>query len=181
MKNIITSFLGLMLLVACQSKQPEARKPVSYSSGSFLNESVAKNKIILQQEEEHIFKIINADSTRIFTNSPDGFWYSFLEKKETKDTVFPQKGDLVIFSYNLINLKGDTIYSTEELGTREYYVDEERIFSGLAQGLKLMQEGESAHFLFPSYKAFGFYGDLQKIGSNVPLQSIVTLQKINKN
>ena len=50
-----------------------------------------------------------------------------------------------------------------------YYVDQQELFSGLREGLKLMKEGESVTFIFPSQKAYGYYGDDNKIGSNVPL------------
>jgi hypothetical protein len=41
-----------------------------------------------------------------------------------------------------------------------------------------MREGETVTFLFPSYKAFGYYGIENKLGTNVPVQSTVTLDTI---
>ena len=41
-----------------------------------------------------------------------------------------------------------------------------------------MKVGETVTFLFPSYQAFGYYGDDDKIGTNIPLQSKVTLHNI---
>jgi len=46
--------------------------------------------------------------------------------------------------------------------------------------LKLMKEGETITFLFPSYKAYGYYGIENKLGTNVPIQCTVTLNSINK-
>ena len=43
-----------------------------------------------------------------------------------------------------------------------------------------MKEGEVVTFLFPSYQAYGYYGDNHKIGTNIPLMSEVTLHKITK-
>ena len=82
------------------------------------------------------------------------------------------------FNYDISTLEGTSIYSTEEIGTREYKIDQENVFNGLRQGLKLMKEGETLTFLFPSYKAFGYYGDQEKIGRNVPIRSTITLNKI---
>ena len=179
MKKIAYIFI-LGSLMSCISKQPEPRKPVSYSSGSFLEESAAKNKKIVAAEKKAIFQIIEDNEEAEYQNSPDGFWYTYENKSNLNDTIYPQKGDLVVFEYNLLNLKGDTLYSKEDIGVREYYIDEEQIFTGLRQGLKLMQEGETITFLFPSYKAFGYYGDLERIGGNVALQSTITLKSINQ-
>lgn len=167
--------------MGCVSNQPEARKPVSYNSGSYLKESAAKNKKMVKEEEKAILQIIEDNQEAEYTNSPDGFWYTYQNKASATDSIYPKKGDLVVFEYDLIKLDGDTIYTKEEIGIREYYIDEERIFSGLRQGIKLMREGETITFLFPSYKAFGYYGDLDRIGSNVPLQSTITLKSIKQN
>lgn len=172
---------GIVLILSCSSKQPEARKPVSYNSGSFLEASAAKNKEIAAEEKKAILQLIENNKNREYNTSGNGFWYTYQVKSSENDSIYPKKGDLVVFEYNLIKLNGDTIYSTEEIGTREYYIDQERIFSGMRQGLKLMREGETVTFLFPSYKAFGYYGDLDRIGKNLPLQSTVTLKSINTN
>ncbi|HAT65772.1 MAG TPA: gliding motility-associated peptidyl-prolyl isomerase GldI, partial [Flavobacteriaceae bacterium] len=39
--------------------------------------------------------------------------------------------------------------------------------------------GETVTFLFPSHKAYGYYGIENKLGTNVPVQSTVTLKSIN--
>lgn len=180
MKKIVY-FIFTFSFLACVSNQPEARKPVSYSSGSFLKESAAKNKKIVEEEKKAILQRIAEDTLSTYQNSPNGFWYTYQQKSTTKNNVLPEKGDLVVFEYDLLALDGDTLYSKKEIGVREYYIDEEKIFTGLRQALKLMHEGETLTFLFPSYKAFGYYGDLERIGSNVPLQSTITLKSIKKN
>ena len=43
-----------------------------------------------------------------------------------------------------------------------------------------MKEGEIITFLFPSYKAYGYYGIENKLGTNIPIQCTVTLNSINK-
>ena len=54
------------------------------------------------------------------------------------------------FNYNLKSLNGDVIYSEEELKTQKYAMDQEELFTGLREGLKLMKAGETVTFLFPS-------------------------------
>ena len=54
MKKTVVCFALSGLLFAC--KQPEPRNPVSYSSGTFIKESVQRNKNIVQ-DEDTIFEV----------------------------------------------------------------------------------------------------------------------------
>lgn len=173
--KIFTGILTVLAFVGC--KTPEAREPVSQNSGSFIRESVKRNQKLVAKEEERIQEIIQKDTAHNYISSSDGFWY-YYNTKVTQDSISPVYGDLVNFNYNISTLEGTSIYSTEEIGTREYKIDQENVFNGLRQGLKLMKEGETLTFLFPSYKAFGYYGDQEKIGRNVPIRSTITLNKI---
>lgn len=177
MRKLIIPVLGILLMFSCKS--PEARRPVTQKSGTYINESIERNKKIVAAEEELIREIIEEDSTHNYISSPNGFWY-FYNKKDTISTRTPDFGDVVEFDYNLKSLDGRTIYSGEELPTRTYAMDKEKLFSGLREGLKIMKEGETVTFLFPSHKAYGYYGDKKKIGKNVPVISTVTLNKITK-
>lgn len=173
--KIISLILTVLAFTNC--KTPEAREPISRNSGSFIKESVKRNQKLVAKEEERIQEIIHKDSMHNYISSSDGFWY-YYNSKVTQDTISPVYGDLVNFNYDISTLEGTTIYSTKEIGTREYKIDQENVFNGLRQGLKLMKEGETVTFLFPSYKAFGYYGDQEKIGRNVPIRSTITLNKI---
>jgi len=44
-----------------------------------------------------------------------------------------------------------------------------------------MKVGEQVTFLFPSYKAYGYYGLEDKLGTNVPVRSTVTLKSIQQS
>ncbi|MBW1294540.1 gliding motility-associated peptidyl-prolyl isomerase GldI [Aquimarina litoralis] len=172
---LFLSFLALFF--SC--KAPEARKPVSVSSGSFINESINRNKELSAREEARIQKIIKQDTTHNYITSDGGFWY-YYETKDTISNTTAKFGDIVNFNYDIKDLNGDTIYSRKELDTVNYAIDQEDLFFGLREGLKLMKEGETVVFLFPSYQAYGYYGDDHKIGTNIPLVSRVTLNKITK-
>ncbi len=166
-----------LLLFSCKS--PDARRPVTQKSGSYINEAVERNRAIVAEEEALIQKIIEKDSTREYLSSPNGFWY-YYNKKDTTSAKTPVFGDIVEFDYNLKTLEGQEIYSDEEIEPRTYAIDQEQLFSGLRQGLKLMKEGETVTFLFPSHKAYGYYGDKNKIGSDVAVISTVTLIEISE-
>ena len=72
------------------------------------------------------------------------------------------------------------LYSKKELGVQNYVMDKQMLFTGLREGLKLLNEGESARFLFPSIKAYGYFGDEKKITSNMPLISEVSVHTVLK-
>jgi FKBP-type peptidyl-prolyl cis-trans isomerase len=59
-------------------------------------------------------------------------------------------------------------------------MDKQELMTGLREGLKIMKEGETVTFVFPSYKAYGYYGDMNKIGSNTPIISKVTIINIEQ-
>jgi len=174
-KILILSFISVLLL---NCKTPEARRPISEASGSFINESVARNKALFETQKNAIISLIGNDSTYINSNS--GFWY---KKNTTNDSInakTPNFGDIINYDYSVSDLKGNLIYSKKETKTQNYIMDKEELFNGLREGLKLMKTGETATFVFPSQKAYGYYGDDKKIGINVPIICNVTVNSITE-
>jgi gliding motility-associated peptidyl-prolyl isomerase len=163
-----------IFIASCSEKQ--ARKPISQNSGTFMKESIDRNKKLNEQEKIAITKIIQKDTAFIYNRSEKGFWYAY-ETKSTEN-VFPVKGDVVNFDYEITDLYGNTIYTAEELKTQTYYVDKQNIMSGLRNGIKLMHKGDKVKFIFPSQSAYGYHGDDKKIGTNQPIICHVTLNEI---
>ena len=167
------------LIVSCKS--PEARRPLQSNSGSFIKESAERNKKIYDEEKVFIEKIIAKDSTNDDISSESGFW-DYYNKRDTANTEMPNLGDVVKFTYDIKDLNGNIIISEKENGLQHYKVDQSNqdLISGVREGIKLMKEGETATFLFPSYKAFGYYGIEEKLGTNIPVQSTITLHSIEQ-
>lgn len=164
--------LTLFFLIGC--KQQQARMPISQSSGVFLKKSAERNKILVKKEEKQIDSIIKSNPNIKYKSSKKGYWYYYNVKKEN-DSIFPKKGDIVTFEYDMKDLKNNTIYSKQELGIQTYAVDKQNILLGLRDGIKLMKKGETVTFLFPSHSAYGYHGDDDRIGINEPLICVVTL------
>ena len=178
MKHLL--FIMFLVITISSCKSPEARLPEQANSGSFIKQSVERNKKLNAFEREKIETVINSYSDKTFINSENGFWYHYTTKVET-DVPTPQFGDLVNFNYDVSDLNGTTIYTKNELGSQDYLIDKEDLFKGLREGLKLMKPNEEITFIFPSQIAYGYYGDEHKIGTNVPLICNVTLNTITKN
>jgi len=177
-------FLPIILLLclgvyACKS--PEAQRPTQQSGTSFIDASVERNKRIYEEEKAQIESLIQASTDQKYLTSDSGFWYTY----HVKDSIAgprPTFGDEITFRYNVMDLNGNTILSEEEIGPQGLRVDQtnQELISGLRDGLKLMQVGETITFLLPSYKAYGYYGIEERLGSNIPIKSTVTLNSINK-
>ncbi len=177
MRYFIILLALMMLGISCKS--PEARRPVTQQSGSYLDEAVARNKQVVAEEEALIQEVIERDTAHQYHSSPNGFWY-YYHTQDSAASQTPQFGDLVEFEYNITTLEGTPIYTKDELSPKTYRIDQEELFGGLREGLKLMKEGETITFFFPSHKAYGFYGDKNRIGRNVPISATVTLKDINQ-
>lgn len=172
-------YITFLLLMIVSCKGPEARRPVQSHSGTFINESAKRNKEIYDREKDIIETLIANDSNKTYHSSEKGFWY-YYNKRDTSQTQMPKIGDIVEFTYNIKDLKGNTIITAEENGLQQYKVDQshQELISGIREGVKLMKAGETATFIFPSYKAFGYYGIEEKLGTNIPVQSTITLLSI---
>ncbi|MES2863940.1 MAG: gliding motility-associated peptidyl-prolyl isomerase GldI [Bacteroidota bacterium] len=167
--------VGLSIFLTSCSEQ-NARQPISRSTGTFMKESIDRNKKMNSQEKETIAKIIKKDTAHIYNISEKGFWYAYQTKSSAN--VFPVKGDVVSFDYEVTDLYGNSIYTAEELKTQTYHVDKQNIMNGLRNGIKLMHKGDKVKFIFPSQSAYGYHGDDKKIGTNQPIICIVTLNDI---
>lgn len=170
----------LAIIVSCKS--PEARRPVQSHSGTFIKKSAERNKKIYDEEKSFIEKLMAKDSTNNYISSENGFWY-YYNTRDTTSTEMPDMGDIVKFTYDIKDLNGKLILSEKENGLQQYKVDQSNqdLISGVREGIKLMKEGETVTFLFPSYKAFGYYGIEEKLGTNIPVQSTITLHSIEQS
>ncbi len=173
-------FILLIISLVFSCKSPDARRPESVQSGSFYEVSAERNIKLNNKEHALIQKIIDRNPKQEYIASKSGFWYHYNTKVE-QDTITPNFGDIVSFTYDIKDFDENTIYSEDDIKTQNYVMDKEELFTGLREGLKLMKPGEVVTFLFPSQKAYGYYGDTNRIGTNIPLICKVTLNTIIQN
>ena len=176
MKNIskiVMLIVVFMTFLSCKQQQ-QARMPISRSSGTFMKESAARNKKLIAGEEGKIDSIIKSNPKIQYLASKKGYWYHYQIKNEN-DTLRPKKGDVAQFDYEIMDLKGNVVYSEVELRPQTYLVDKQNILMGLRDGIKLMRKNEKVTFLFPSHMAYGYRGDNKLIKSNQPIICTVTL------
>ncbi|QOD61202.1 gliding motility-associated peptidyl-prolyl isomerase GldI [Polaribacter haliotis] len=175
MKIKMLLFCGI-ILIGCSKSTP--RKPINPKpSTTIFQKTIEESKQLNKVEEEKIEQLIEKDSTNSYTNSLNGFWYTYVTKIEA-DKPTPKTGDIAIIEFDVRDLNDTIIYSKEELGIKKYNVDKEDFISGIQKGIKLMKIGETITFVIPSYNAFGISGDGNKIGVNKSIKSTVTLLNI---
>lgn len=169
--------ISCLAIISCKS--PDARRPIQSNSGSFIQQSVERNKKIYTEEEKLFSTLMGKNSELKYIASQSGFWY-FYNSKDSINNTLAKYGDTIVFSYNIKDLSNTIIVSEKEIGDQNYIVDKtnQDLISGLREGVKLMKEGETVTFLFPSYKAYGYYGLENIIGPNTPITSTVTLKTI---
>lgn len=181
MKNIFKIIVLLVVFILLQSckQQQQVRMPISRSSGTYMKESIERNKKLVSGEEKKIDSIIKSNPKIQYIASKKGYWYHY-EIKNERDTLRPQKGDVALFDYEIKDFKGNVVYSDIELRPQTYKVDKQNIIMGLRDGIKLMRKTEKVTFLFPSHMAYGYRGDTKRISSNQPIICTVTLNDFNK-
>ena len=174
--SILVSVLLLAFtLFSCTNSKP--RKPVMRTGQIDMTKSIAFNKKLFELETKAFKTIIKKDTLHEYFESKRGFWYAYDVKIE-KDSITPKKGDEVIFSYDISAINGELIYAASELGDKTYLVDLQDFMQGIQEGIKMMKVKEKMIFLLPSQKAYGVYGDENKIGTNTPLIVRVALKEI---
>ncbi|MFS4492330.1 gliding motility-associated peptidyl-prolyl isomerase GldI [Maribacter sp. 2308TA10-17] len=176
MKHLIC-ILILAALISCEGPSP--RHPVKRNTTSSIQVSIERSKKLLALEEAMIQQVIAKDSLNTYVNSDTGSWY-YYNKKNQSANYMAQPDDLVTLTYNILTLTNDTIYSMQDVGILKYKVDKQEFFPGLRNSVKLLKENETATFLFPSSLGYGYPGDGDKIGINMPLKSTIAIVKIEK-
>ncbi|PJB11235.1 MAG: gliding motility-associated peptidyl-prolyl isomerase GldI [Flavobacteriales bacterium CG_4_9_14_3_um_filter_40_17] len=171
-------FIVLIFIFSCHS--PEARRPVSVSSGTSIKESAKTSKLIYEEDAADIKAYLSRlDSIKIYTSN-SGFWFYY----DNRDSIYaetPKPGDLTKLTYQIEDLNNEIIYDSLSLGVIQYTVDKEMLFKGLREGVKLMYPGQQVTFLFPSELAYSYTGDKNLIEPNEPLVCKVHLYSIEKD
>ena len=57
-------------------------------------------------------------------------------------------------------------------------MDKQELLTGIREALKILKQGDIAVFIFPSYKAYGMYGDYNKIPPNTPIICSIEVKSI---
>ncbi|TWP24472.1 hypothetical protein ETU08_05240 [Apibacter muscae] len=174
--NLLT-FLLILLCFSCHKK--EAFQPIkSKSASEFINISKEYSKQREEKERNFLQDWINnqKDSLGIaYMPTASGFWIRFITKNNNPRAL---KNNFVKYSAEIKTLTGETIYNSQEFGFKEGVMGKFKDIRGIESSLYLMGKGETVELVLPSFTAYGFFGDENKIGANVPLLVLLTLDDV---
>jgi gliding motility-associated peptidyl-prolyl isomerase len=143
----------------------------------FMEFSQDWNKQILAEDNELIENYIGKSGLE-FHKTSYGFWIS---NSGNHAETMAESGDLVKYEFEVLNFNDQTIYSKTENGEQTAMLGRTDIPRGVHIALELIEKGDSATVLFPSFMVYGGYGDRKKIGGNEPLIYKIHMLDIQKN
>lgn len=128
----------------------------------------------VKSEEEQIEAYIIQKSLEITTTTESGLRY--IRESEGSPNTNPEDGQIVFVTYKG-NLLNDAVFDQNTDTTFSFVVGQNRVIAGWEEGIKLMNQGETATFIIPNALAYGASGSGQNIPPYAPLAFTLTLIK----
>lgn len=175
MKKILFSVFVISCLWSCEKKVTQY--PVSYNNDDFLKRSQERGKILLQEEIEW-FETYMKNSELTFQKTESGLWIS---NSGQKTATMANVGDYVNFTYQVYDLDNNLIYSYAQVGEHQAILGKANYTRGIHSALQLIEPGQEAKLLLPSFLAYGGFGDRDKIGPNQPIIVDLKINAIKKH
>jgi FKBP-type peptidyl-prolyl cis-trans isomerase len=164
--NRLSLFTLLIILLSSHScKENTSKKTETLTDQEIRDKLIEFNKNKVKAEDEII-------SDYVMENYPDaqttstGIRYQIYS---ISDAPKLQNEEVAIVDYRIHLLGGEEIYSTKESGPEKIRIGHEDVPAGVHESLLLMAPGDSAIFVMPSYRAYGFTGE----AGNVPQNAIL--------
>jgi FKBP-type peptidyl-prolyl cis-trans isomerase FkpA len=132
--------LLFVLLLSCGSNQIDQNKPVENKTEEDL---IKVNKYMVKKDVELIKAYIKRRSW-VLAESESGLWFEIYKKSSGLKV---KMGSKISISYKLELLDGSLCYSSDSLGLKTFIVGKGEVENGLDEGVRLMHEGDAAHFI----------------------------------
>lgn len=173
----ILILMVLFSLISCEQKVIQL--PVQYENDrqKFMEFSQDLNKEILREDNEMIEKYLE-DTSKNFKKTSYNFWIS--NSAETTSSM-AKTNDEVTYELEIKDLNGNLVYSKEELGIQKSILGRSGLSRGLHLTLQMIEEGDSATGVYPSFLVYGNYGDKKEILGSDPLEFGIKILDIKKN
>lgn len=113
------------------------------------------NKAAIEFENKQIDKLI-AGSGWNMLETATGLRYEIIEKGNGPKA---ETGRIARLEYETKLIDGKIIYSSVQKGPKEFRIGSGGVESGLEEGILLLQQGDKARFVIPSFLAHGLSGD----------------------
>lgn len=132
------------------------------------------NKSLVKTEDQQIDDFIERRNWKMNITGT-GLRYIIYEKGNGEKAGLNK---IALINYTVSLLSGDTCYSSDQSGPKEFIIGKGGVESGLEEGILLLKVGDRAKFILPSRLAFGLLGDSDKIPAKASLVYDVTLLEL---
>lgn len=171
LRLMILLLLAGIILASCNAGKKD--NPSQKLTQKQLNEKLLlANSAAVDEENNQIENLIISSGWKMIKTGT-GLRYQILEKGNGSRAEFGKKA-IIEFETQLIT--GEVIYSSYKVGLKEFNIGSGGVESGLEEGILLLNVGDKARFVIPSYLAHGLSGDQNKIPPKATL--IYTLKLI---
>jgi len=155
--------MSIGFIFSCTSTADD--KKVEMNPQQIKEALIDVNKDAAEQESLQIDGYVSRRKMDVITTGT-GLRYQIYHKGNGKKA---ESGMKAVVSYEVSLINGKVVYSTKEVGVEEFTIGNDRVESGLHEGICYMSVGDKAKIIIPSHLAHGLVGDFKKI----PVRSTV--------
>ena len=157
-------------LISCQDTYQSTisnNKSNNHTSNFFIK----ANKQIIKNEELKIDSLLSSSNQRFIKDST-GIWINIEKENKKENKVRPLEGDIVKILYDCVILEDINNLEYEHMvDTIMFQIGYSKQMRGLNYAIKLLEIGDKAKIIIPSYLGFGMSG----YGRTVPPYSTLLL------
>jgi FKBP-type peptidyl-prolyl cis-trans isomerase FkpA len=135
------------------------------------------NKESITTENNQINKLVDSTGWKV-VETATGLRYTLLEKGKGPRAIY---GQIARIEFEVKLISGETLYSSEQTGPKEFIIGRGGVESGLEEGILLLRVGDKARLIIPSYLAHGLSGDQDKIPPKATLIYTVKLIELKSS
>ena len=155
--------MALVLSVSCQEERSSKEIPISDQE---LREKLIEANIRrVKSEKTDIDSLVKALDWKMDTTGT-GLRIEIYENG-TGDSVRINK--MVEVDYTITLLNGDTVYTSQKQGSKQFKVGMDHIETGIHEAVTYMRVGDKSRVILPPHLSHGFMGDDHSIPSNASL------------
>ena len=168
--GITSAIIFLFLLFSCKHSYQKRiiDKPNDNVSNFFIN----ANKKIIQNEEQSIDSLLGFSNIPFIKDSTGIRIFIDYSDLNTDISNYPKEANLVTARYNCVVFDDvNTLLDNRLIDTISFKIGYSKQMRGLNYAIKLLQIGDKAKIIIPSYLAFGMSG----YGKTVPPYSTLLL------
>lgn len=161
----IIGIIVLITLIGCNGCKNSKQSETPMDPNKMAADLVAMNKAKHEAEIVEINEFVKNKGWNV-TTTGTGLRYWIYEEGNGAQA---KTDDIVSIAYKVQQFDGKLLYEATKEKPGSFKVGQDNVESGLHEMLLLMKVGDKAKVILPSYLAFGFTGDSNKVSHDMPL------------